>query len=505
MEAVLVDRPQFAVAVAILVGAATLMAVGWFKYLARNNETKASSTGTSTVPKVAGGWPFLGHALEFGSNPKAFVEACRKRYGPTFSCQILSSTFVFHDGSQYQDFFRLPESSLSFDESVRRTLAPEFTVGLETLVNQWHIPIIKRQFSVQTLDPYLLRIERQVTRVLQEDGLVVDDVNAGSAAATTDQGMIVDDLERLAWRIIASCSASSFLGDELCQRQDVIDVFINFHHAALGAIQLSNLLPKWLLWLASKAVKRHFDTVKRIVVPEIERRRASLKNGDELPQDMLTVMVKTSHSPDAIAHRVVGGFIFASMITSAGAMTNALYDLAGRQEQWEALVAEQDRVVREHGATISMAALEAMPRLHAFVWESMRLSALPIQQTRVVMKDGIQFGDYILPKGALLAMSGVLVSNGVEQKPSEFLPERFLDEDGKLVSDPEARGFFPFGLAGRHYCPGRHFALAEIKGGLSAILRNYRVSTVSGKVPAYKYTPASTDRIAEPIKFVARK
>jgi|NorSeaMetagenome_1021524.scaffolds.fasta_scaffold282766_1 sterol 14-demethylase len=38
----------------------------------------------NAVPRVEGGLPFLGHAIEYGTNPYKFVERCRKKYGRAF-------------------------------------------------------------------------------------------------------------------------------------------------------------------------------------------------------------------------------------------------------------------------------------------------------------------------------------------------------------------------------------------------------------------------------------
>jgi hypothetical protein len=43
------------------------------------------------VPRVTGGWPVLGHAIEYGTDPCAFIERCRKIYGGAF---IVSALFL---------------------------------------------------------------------------------------------------------------------------------------------------------------------------------------------------------------------------------------------------------------------------------------------------------------------------------------------------------------------------------------------------------------------------
>ena len=253
----------------------------------------------------------------------------------------------------------------------------------------------------------------------------------------------------------------------------------------------------------SQGSQKHRAVLREAIVPEVKRRRARPKEGGEQqPFDGLTELIKTGRSGDEITGRFMA-YIFAAMITTAGAMTNRLNDFAGRQEQWATLLEEQETVKRKHGSgSLTSAALNDMPKLHAFVWESIRCAALPMQQIRLATEDGLEFGSdgECLPKGAMVVISGVL-ANTLVDRHEEFLPERFLDDAGScLISDPASIGFFPFGI-GRHVCPGRHFALAETKGALATLLRTFRVETVSGVVPKYQVLPADVRRIPEAVRF----
>jgi cytochrome P450 len=149
------------------------------------------------------------------------------------------------------------------------------------------------------------------------------------------------------------------------------------------------------------------------------------------------------------------------------------------------------------------------------MYESMRLSALPVQQTRVCMTDETKDQGLIelnhnirLPKGSTVCMSGFLASHDetIFDQPNEFRIERFLNMScgvgaaPSIITDPTIIGLFPFGI-GRNMCPGRYFAMAEIKAALCTFLRNYTVRTVSGQVPKYHRIPIDTVRMQEPVQF----
>jgi len=502
------------------------------KHVNENNNDTCNNLTIEAPPTVSGGWPLLGHAIEFGSNTEGFLRSCREKYGRAFQLNILGRKMVFLDGTFRNDFFALPEKTLSFTKLTMQTLAPEYTFGVDTITNPYHIPLIRRQLIGNNLDQYLSRLETQVKKVITKE--------IGNFKEVSVKDVIVDNCEILAWKIIASCSASSFMGETISARDDIINVFIEYHKACYEVINAASILPKPLLRFAAKKANEQDVIIRKVVVPEVQRRRQMIASGniDDLPKDFLTHLSKLKkHSPEDIAKRMMA-FIFASMVTSAGALTHAIYDLAGRDddEVFQVLVREQRDVIAKHGNTLSKDAFDNMPRLHAFVWESMRCAALPIQQGRIVTaKEGVILRSQQevttpaknntttttttttttrsirIPKGTTLLMSGYLASTDktTVERSDEFWPSRFLvddENDGSptLVSDTASKGFFPFGI-GRHYCPGRQFALAEIKGSLCVLLRNYSTSirTVSGNIPKYNRIPADTLRINEPVRFIA--
>jgi cytochrome P450 len=69
-------------------------------------------------------------------------------------------------------------------------------------------------------------------------------------------------------------------------------------------------------------------------------------------------------------------------------------------------------------------------------------------------------------------------TNVTRSKIEEMDPAQSLD---KACTAP-ARDFITFGL-GRHLCPGRFFAVLEIKMSLIQLFREYDITVASGKRP----------------------
>jgi cytochrome P450 len=470
---------------------------GWIVAIRPPSSTKKESSSHS-VPMVTGGYPIIGHALEFGSDPEQFLQRCKDKYGSIFGCIIMGRTFVFMDGTYKDTYFASGASELSFFDAVMLTVVPQFTVGMDSMLHQWHVPLIRRQMSPNNVTQYYSTLQEQIRRILLQE---LGSLNVG-------ESFVHEDVQGLTGRIVAACSAVSFLGPELGQQEEILHVFRHYHSACFHVMSLAAILPHSILWIFARNVNKYQATMRRWVVPEVEKRRAASSSKQE--NDLLSVMIQLTDkgqlfTAEQIADRCMT-LIFASMVTTAGALRHAVYDLAGHWDRYsERLIQEQEQVIGVYGSAMTPASLGAMPQLNAFMNESMRLAALPIQQTRVFMNDNSQKSlmetnhKFRLPKGATVCLSGYLATHdpNVFPEPREFRIERFL-QDGE--TDPVTLGLFPFGI-GRHACPGRYFAWVEVQAALCTLLRQYQVRTVSEQVPKYLRIPIDTTRVQEPVKF----
>ncbi|KAI3942635.1 hypothetical protein MKW92_011517 [Papaver armeniacum] len=124
--------------------------------------------------------------------------------------------------------------------------------------------------------------------------------------------------------------------------------------------------------------------------------------------------------------------------------------------------------------------LKGLVYLHAALSESLRLyPPLPINRKSVVKKDVLPDGSVVTP-----GMDILLSFYSVGRMPwvwgedcLEFKPERWIDEDGKLI-DPTSR-FVPFNIGARS-CLGRDAAFTQMKSVVAAVLFNFHVEVVKG-------------------------
>ncbi|KAF2642548.1 cytochrome P450 monooxygenase-like protein [Massarina eburnea CBS 473.64] len=148
--------------------------------------------------------------------------------------------------------------------------------------------------------------------------------------------------------------------------------------------------------------------------------------------------------------------------------------------------------------------LDALPFLHAVVWETLRLHpAIPGPQPRVTPPQGCCLGSeskaYYVPGGVRVSASAGLLhlNDEVYDHASEWRPERWLDLeklDEEKRRDMESRWFWAFGSGGR-MCVGSHLAVYQMKYIIAALYSNYATSIIDDtrieQIDAYTAPPGS--------------
>jgi cytochrome P450 len=125
--------------------------------------------------------------------------------------------------------------------------------------------------------------------------------------------------------------------------------------------------------------------------------------------------------------------------------------------------------------------------------ETIRLTNIQAS-TRIVVQDTIltsssdENGDkreYLVKKGSLVQTPGSIthVSPRIWGPSAEdFDPRRFMNlgNGDKAAEKQQKKAFIPFG-GGKHLCPGRHFAFAEILGMIAVLVMGFDVEGEGGR------------------------
>ncbi|KAL6256516.1 hypothetical protein P5V15_012629 [Pogonomyrmex californicus] len=138
---------------------------------------------------------------------------------------------------------------------------------------------------------------------------------------------------------------------------------------------------------------------------------------------------------------------------------------------------EIDRVIgRDRFPTL--ADKPSMPYLHAIVLESIRMFVgRTLNVPHRALRD-TSIAGYKIPKDTMLIVNyNTILMDETWDNPEDFQPERFLDDDGNIVT-PEK--YFPFSF-GRHRCMGETLARSNIFIITATLLQAFTFSVVPGE------------------------
>lgn len=144
----------------------------------------------------------------------------------------------------------------------------------------------------------------------------------------------------------------------------------------------------------------------------------------------------------------------------------------------------------KHTRVIDLAAIKAhCPLFLSTFQEVLRLRSNGAP-TRVVSKEIMLNGQYLLKAGSVLQMPSQLInreSSTWGENAEEFSPSRFIT-NAQAKEHKRATGFMSFG-ASPNICPGRHFATGEIMALVGMMVLRYNITPLSGSWDSPKLNP----------------
>jgi cytochrome P450 len=299
-------------------------------------------------------------------------------------------------------------------------------------------------------------------------------------------------------QIVARTSNRLFVGLPLCRNPEYRKLNETFAMEVIKGARTINRFPKILKPLIGRFLRNVPDRINRTIAfiqPIVEDR---LKKEQEFgvdwpdkPNDLITWLLEAGEgeqrSVRSIAIRTLG-INFAAIHTTTMAFTNILYDLAANPQYAEPMRQEVLEVIASDGWT--KVSQGKMRRVDSFVKESQRMGISTLNIQRRIMKDFTFSNGVTVPAGVNVVTAAEAVhfdeANYIE--PDAFDGFRFSnirDEDGEGTKHQTVSltpDFVVFGT-GRHACPGRFFAVNELKTMLAHVLLNYDVKLADGKRP----------------------
>ncbi|KAL3447881.1 cytochrome P450 [Aspergillus insuetus] len=303
-------------------------------------------------------------------------------------------------------------------------------------------------------------------------------------------------------RIVAQLSSKVFLGDQICRNPDWLQITVDYTVDAFIAAEELRLWPSPIRPLVAeflpscRKIRGELQRAREIITPVLEQRRlARLEEEEEEEEALLNVQgkEKTPGKPkyadamqwmedcakgqryDPAVAQI--SFSIAAIHTTSDMLTQVLLDICSMPELINALREEIVTVVQEEGW--KKTTFYKLKLMDSVLKESQRLKPTSIGNFK--LQDGS-----VIQKGTFLFVSSERMWDpSVYPDPEKFDPYRFMklrqvpgyETVAQTVSpSPEHMGF---GL-GKHACPGRFFAINEVKIALCHILLKYDIALAEG-------------------------
>ncbi|KAI8147549.1 cytochrome P450 [Fennellomyces sp. T-0311] len=465
-----------------LIGAAVFLAA--YAFYQHGSENDQDGAYCPTVPYTH---PMFGSTEEYKKDPAAFVEKWSAELGPVFRVHIFGRLQTVVSGNYVREI--LLNNNFSFAEGFRT----RFDIRLLTNIPESQID--DKRFREVIVKSLTAQMKKYIPRA-------VDYLNIGLKEALGDlkEPRVLENLFSTVQHMVAKASASIFVGEHLCKDEDLVETFKNITTEVGSEIRFDN---KWLhyferinqirMWYSGKhsqRVRNHRRQLMKSMAPEIDRRLQGLAGNDPSwtrPEDILQEIIENYPPPPTCDIDIYNYYanwmivlIFASVHTTTEHGTIVLYRLLQHPDIIEELLREQNEVLG--GSTLFTGeVVRKLVKLDSVCREALRFKndffALPhrnVSGGNIALSNGVVIkpGDNVL----LNVWSNHRDSNlqrDIHGNHDTFEPFRFVNTDRPATKIGD--DYLVFG-EGKHACPGRWFALQEIKTIVSALIRDYKIT-----------------------------
>ncbi|KAI7851355.1 cytochrome P450 [Circinella umbellata] len=485
-------------------------------------KSSAMNDGTPVVP-YSDSWK--GSTVEFRKDPITFTKKWTEKLGLVYRIHLYGRIHTVASGKYAREVFM--SDDFDFVVGTRKTFD---MFGMAGIVNHHQLVEETRKAIVQHVNPQL---KYYTPRVVENLTIGLQDI-LGELTEPKE----VSNIFPLIQRMVARGSATVFVGGKLCQNDQIVSIMQNittdigkmhprYHQSWVVGFPWMMKLYFKSIGMFSAEVKHQRKVILDAITPEIKMRQADARNNPnwERPKDVLQELIEINGPSfnnnnqkefyTAMLDQLLV-LIFASVHTTSENGTIVISRLLQHPEVIDELLEEQDQVLRKAGLDpnqgnsvdlFTFEIIKNMPKLDSVCRESLRLRSqfYELAHTNITKRNVVLSNGTVIPPDGDVLINVWHAHNMGEDDLTQFKPFRFVNSryPATKVSDQ----FLVFG-EGKHSCPGRWFAIQEIKTIVSMLIRDYKLSAPEdiifpiagerlpyGKVIIEKKSPTTTKTI----------
>lgn len=433
-------------------------------------------------PPLIKGWiPYLGVTLKFQKDPLGFLKSLQKQHGDIFTILLGGKyiTFIL-DPFQYQLVMK-NQKQLSFRKFGNKLSEKTFSIKQMIHNNDMddELHVVYQLLQGKSLDILLEDLMQNIKQMFEVQ--LLKTTNWKMAQLLTFCGTMIFDIT------FTTLHGKFLAGDSTKYISELRENFFKFDD-------------KFSL-LASEIPIELLGNIKSVQQKLIKcltsEKLAEFKGSSEIVQKRQEILEKYYVREDFEigAHHLA--FLWASVANTFPAMFWAMYYLLRHPEAMAAVRDEIDRLLQSTGQKqgsgfsiyLTREQLDSLVYLESVIFETFRLCSFS-GTIRVIEEDltlSSETGNFCLRKGDMLCVLPAVTHTDPEifEAPEEFRFDRFT-EDGKkkttfFKGERKIKYYLsPFGF-GASKCPGRFFAVSEIKQLLVLLLTYLDLELIDDK------------------------
>lgn len=437
-----------------------VLVIGLYVYSQKGKKIPKEFKNYKRVPMVKWNFPIVGHGISFSRDIIGFIKKCREEYGDVFQIKIFKKNIcIICNKSMVKEFFSKKEHEMSMYgnlESIYFDYAfSDDGTKLHQVIDVMN-STIKVKFD-EFLPKMLDEAEKMISK-MSNDGIKDDQL-----------------LTNLTIEFVARTSARCFLG--LSMTPEIYKSLQKFTALLNIVTTMTYFFPKIMIrYTIGLLFNKYRKDFGALIKPYIKDYR---QNSDLKESIIMRHCVDQKLSDDETCDAIICLMYVSSENTALG-LNATLIDLIQNPIYLEKIRAEIFNNKFDKKTMIQ----SQSNLLHACVLESARLNSHVFAITRNTFKNSV-LGEYYLGDTDRVALCEPLLMScetaaETFEDPTKYNPDRYLKDRNLIKPD----NIITWG-SGIHLCPGKLFAIYEIKTAVISILSKYDVYAKS--IPPLNY------------------
>mgnify|MGYP001827319706 FL=1 len=417
--------------------------------------SSAASAELKDPPRLKGGWPLIGHSVDFVREPVELLKRAFEECGRVAQFKIFGKRITLFTGpEEHEALFRLPDEVLSPTEAYKM-LIPVFGKGVV-----YDATPARMMEQLHMLHP-ALRNKRMRTYA----EIVADETH--QAIANWGETGEIEACEFFS-TLTNFTSSRCLMGEEF--RNELNEEFAKvYYDLETGIIPIAYINPN----LPIPAFKKRDRARARLgeMVSQIVNLR---KERGIVGEDFLQTLMDSTYSDGTTLtdHEIAGILIagmFAGHHTSSVTTAWSLLELIENPDYYAKVCTEiRDRF--SEGEAYTFDAVRDLERTEWSIKEALRVHPPLFVMFRVAQED-CEIAGYRIKKGEWVSVAPIVAHRDEEvfEDAGRFDPDRY--GPGR-AEDRTPFAYIAFG-GGRHKCLGNAFAILQMKVIMAVLLNNY--------------------------------